>query len=292
MNKTNFLILIVLFIIFGIIGLLIVLFSSNEKNDINSTQYSYLSAVNDESIFFSVSSNINKLYEYIQLDDLSSAYNLLDKSYIETNNISYQNLLEKLNLEYGSVSFSARQMYVISNKNQYKYLVKGYIKKDTMDVATEIINTSYCILNYDVENGGFSIELITESKYLELIKNRKINFDDFFVNINNQFEYVNISESSLASLYFNDFMNDLFANPTYAYECLSTETKENYFNTYDEFLTEINNNLEYYSSIRYTGYNISNNEYKYIDNYNNEYVFTVNNVMNYTVDIKFKDSQE
>lgn len=292
MNKTNFLILIVLFVIFSIIGVLILLLSSNEKNSVNSTQYSFLTTVNDESIFFSVSSNINKLYEYIQIGDLSSAYELLDKKNAEIKDINQQNLIGKLNLEYDSVSFSARKMYVISNKNQYKYLVKGYIKKDTMDVATEIISISYCILNYDVENGGFSIELITESEYLELIKDKTINFDDFSVNINNQFEYVNISESVLASLYFNEFINDLFANPTYAYESLSTETKDNYFDTYDKFLTEINNNLEYYSNITYTGYNISNNEYRYIDNYNNEYIFLVNNVMNYIVDINFKGSQE
>lgn len=292
MSKANVIVIIILLILFSIIGVLIFIFSKNEQNSDNSTQYEQLVLVKDPSVFFSVASNVNKLYEYLQLNNTFDAYSLLNETYKKDNNITEVNLINKLNIEDVYVSFSAKEMYVVSEKEKYKYLVKGYIRKEFMDVAPKILGISCYILNYNIEEGTYSIELISEDEYSEYIKSGKISFDNFSTGSDNCFEITNISDNMLANVYFYDFMNDLYSNPEYAYERIDNETKLEYFDTYDKFIDNFNNNINYYSSIRFTGYNISGNVYRYVDNYYNEYKFTVYNVMNYTVNIKFKDSQE
>ena len=66
-----------------------------------------------------------------------------------------------------------------------------------------------------------------------------------------------------------------------AYEYLSSETKDTYFNTYDDFV----NYVEDYPSITLKEFSSNNDVVGVIDNYGNEYMFDISYVWKYNVSI-------
>lgn len=291
MNKSNFKTLIFLFIIFLIIGIFLFIFSNNYKSKDKKTEYKEIILVNDPSTFFSVTLNINKFSQYISDNDKVSAYNILDKDFAIKNNITIDNIIDIYGQSNANMTFTAKEMYVISENELYKYYVKGYLKKEQMDVFAKIESEVYYILNYDINNRVFSLELINEQDYQREIKSNNFDFKKINTNGDNMFEYTTITKSTLVNIYFYDFIRNIFSNPQYAYNSLTTDTKNIYFDTYDKFINEISNNNEYYSNIKFLEYNISNNIYYYKDNYGNVYTFIINGVMNYTVTIDFSKEE-
>ena len=292
MNKSNIKILLVLLLFFSILGIFLYVFSGKKGNDVDSTEYNEIELVNNPSVFFSVALNINKFCEYLNENNNISAYNVLDVDFTTTNSINIDNILEKYGSEYENVTFSGKEIYVVSNKELYKYYVKGYLKKEQMDEYPKIQSEVYYILNYNIDKSVFSIEIIDKEIYLKSIKSKNFVFKEIDKNSNNVFENTTIIQSSLVSMYFYDFVRNLFSNPEYAYNSLSTDTKKNNFESYESFINEINNNNEYYSNIILSEYNVSNNNYYYKDNYGNIYTFIVSGVMNYSVTIDFSEIKE
>lgn len=264
MNKRNIVTLIILAIIFVIVFLIIFLTGGNKDNV--KSEFEELTLVTNESTFLSVSNNIDKLCLYA-----SGESNKID--YISKDDINID--------EYKNLSFKATEVYVISNKYLYKYYVKGSFYVNLMDTVSKYVKDGYFILNYDINNGTYNIEVINEKKYTNA-KNEEYIFEEIDSNDYNRFEYTNLNAKSRALLYFNDFIDKLYYSNEEAYDLLSSDSKDNDFNDIKEFKKFINK----YNDIILKDYSVNGNEIGIKDNYGNEYIFEITYVLKYSVTIK------
>ena len=282
MNKANIITVLCLIIIFGFIAILLVFITDN--NNINeTTEFSDLQLLDDNSLFFTVSFNINKICEYVNDEQSEHLYNILDKEYLNNNDITIYNIIDKFYDKYVTTSFSATEIYVISKGKNYKFYVKGNLKNEVMDEIAGIKEEDFFIFNYDIEESIFSIEPITEETYLSSTTLKNIEFNNLIKNEYNTIEFVNITDENLASMYFNDFISTVFSDTETIYNKFYDSTKKKYFNTYEDFLKYVDENIAYFQNLKIDKYNVSDNTINYIDNYGNEYTFVINKIMNYKI---------
>lgn len=263
MNKKNIVTLIILAMVFIIIFLTI--FVTTNNKDKNKSEFKKLTLVTDESTFLSVSNNIDKICLYATNEDKKIELILKDEVDVE----QYKNLL-----------FKADEVYVISNIYLYKYYVKGSFYTNTMDNVSKFVKDGYFILNYDINNKSFNIEVINKKRY-ENAKDEKYIFEEIESNDYNTFEYTNLNAKSRALLYFNDFINKVYTNTEEAYNLLNEETKDKKFETVDEFKKFVN----VHNNIQLVEYSVNGNEIGIKDNYNTEYIFNISYVLKYNVKI-------
>ena len=282
MNKANIITIICLILIFCFIGILLLFIAKEDKTN-EVTEFDTIQKLDDNSLFFTVSFNINKICEYVSSNQNQALYSIMDEQYLVSNNILLNNIIDKFSEKYKNTSFTATQIYVISKGKDYMFFVKGNLKTEIMDEPANIKGEDYFLFNYDIENSIFSIEPIVKSDYLKLIDSKKFEFKNLIENEYNKIDYVNITDENLAFIYFNDFISLLFTDGTSAYNKISDVTKQNYFNTYDEFNKYFENNLEKFQTLKFTKYSVKNGIIHYADNYNNKYSFIIKNIMDYEV---------
>lgn len=296
MKKINFITILILLILLGIIAIVLFFLVKNNPNVENNSEYGEIALLDDSSLFFTVSLNINKICDYVNNDQSEELYSILDENYLKNNSLTTSNVIEKFYEKYNGTSFSAIEIYVVSNDKNYKFFVKGNLKVEIMDEPADIIAEDYFILNYDIEESIFSISPITKDLYLNYIKSKDFEFNNLTKNEYNKVDYVNITDENLAAMYFNDFISILFNDTESAYKKLSDSTKEMYFNTYEDFLKYLEDNLEYLENLKYVKYSVKNSIIHYIDNYDNKYSFIINKIMDYQVVFykseDVKDNQE
>jgi len=135
------------------VGLLIysIFFSNNNKKDIE--------IVKSSSKFYTVSNCVYRYLTYVQSKSSDNVLLTLDKRYIEENNISKNNIFEKINVLEGNYNFEGRKMYQQKlNDDTIKYYVYGYLRKEVMNpsLAEDPIDY-YVIVTLNTKNQTFSI---------------------------------------------------------------------------------------------------------------------------------------
>jgi len=269
MKKKDLVTLGVLGVVFLIIFVVMYIVKGNEKDVKEKTEFNDLTLLNDETIFLSISKNINKIAEY-SISDSSKI------SFIVKDDIDYHN--------YEYTSFKAEQIYVVSRLNLYKYYVKGNYYKDAMDTIPSFIREEYYILNYDIHTASFNIEKIDKERY-EGASEEEYIFESINQNDYNRFDYSNLSPKTRAIMYFNDFLDLMYYETKEAYNLLSSDTKSKYFNTYEDFVSFVNN----HNNISLKEYSNNDNQIAIKDNYNIEYIFEIGYVLNYNVTINMTE---
>ena len=273
MAKINLKSGIVLCLFFVIVVAIVVYFNYKEMTNVDSNEYGNIVMLDDIGLFFSVNKNINKFITYVN-DKNKDAISSITSSF------DY-NLYNK----FDSVVFSAYEIYVVSKDNHYKFFVDGYLKRDEYNSSSVINEKIYFVLDLDIINSVYLLNIIDEKSYKSFIKNNNFEYNEISINEFNSFEYDNIDEKNLPIIYFNDFYNNVFSNSKYAYDSILYDTKKEYFSSYDEFLNKIKEG--YFDNISFDGYVIEDSVYKCRDNKGNVYSFIANGVMNYTVRIEF-----
>lgn len=265
MKKRDTVTLIVLGSIFIIIFLIVIINARNSEKIKEQTEFNELTLLSDESTFMSITNNINKIFDYS--DNNSYIFDLVVKNDLNINN--YQN-----------ISFSSNEIYVVSQINKYKYYIKGTINVEMMDEIPEKVRDEYILLNYDMENTTFNIEIIDNDRYINA-KNEEYIFENINNNDYNKFDYISLSPKSKAQIYFNDFIEKMYYNPDEAYNLLTTETKNEYFQTLDEFKNFISEN----DSFSMKQFSVDKDRIGIKDTNNNEYVFEISYILRYNVTI-------
>lgn len=257
------------------------------KEDDN--KYNEINKLEDVNYFFSIENNLNIIPIYIEENNYNALYNLLNEKYIENNDIYIDNVISKFE-EYIYTIFDVTNVYVTNKDNLYKYFIKCNIRKNAYEENADVITTEYIVLNYDEKIMSYNIEFISNKKYEEYISGKKeVSFEKIKTNNFNQFTYKNITDSTLATYYLNNFIDMIYEDSKLAYSRISPESKEKYFKTYDEFLLFIKNNNNMFNDIQISSYNISGKICYCVDNYNNEYRFNTEAVSEYIVSILFKN---
>lgn len=265
MKKRDIITIVFLVIVFSVLLLIAFFFSKDSDDNDEYSEFKTLTRVRDENIFISVEKNINIIYEYAITD--SYALNYLIKNNVDVT-------------DYKQKSYKAVEMYVISNLNLYKYYVKGNLYKESIDSTAKYLKDEYYILNYDMNNRTFNIEVIDEDIYNNALNEKKV-FEVIDKNNYNKFSYTTLNNKSRAIMYFTDYIDKLYLEPEEAYNLLSTENRYGKFYDY-EFFTDF---IKKYNNISLKEYSVSDDKIGIKDNYGNEYIFEITDILKYVVSI-------
>ncbi len=148
-------ILLIIFILLIAIGLYIHDYRNQNTNHKESIK---ITLVNNYSHFFTISNAGNKYINYLKEQDKNNLMLLLNDKYIEINNITKNNVLEKLNkLEPGEYSFEARKMYQENlTEDLIRYYLYGHLNKIIMD-GYQKPDDYYLIIDLDNKNNTYAV---------------------------------------------------------------------------------------------------------------------------------------
>lgn len=306
MNKgqKKILILIVIFL-FIIILLLSCLFLNNKRskneniktNNINDTdninldveyqdesnvriEYEY-EPINNSTTFFTVKSCMEKYINNIIDEEYDRVYELLDKKYINNNNITISNIMNKID-KYNNEQIIISQMYELKGDNIEQYSIKYYI----INKSSGRKETKYAIVTFNCNDFSFSITPIKDK--LNSIKNIKLdtNRESIEKNNNNQYEYLRYTDERVAREYYEYYNMLLLYVPEDAYDFLNTTYKQKKFgNNYEKFIKYIADNKDTIQKSVLIKYSYDTNKKNYLltNNTNNTYSLTEKEFMNFEI---------
>ena len=289
-NKAKKKILIIVGIILASIACLTIILSSMINNDPgntpnkNESMKKEITLLENEATFFNIEKSINDYYYLLTNSKNNDLYTILEKDYIIENNITIDNILEKIENKYSSTSYKAKEIYYNKDSVVTYYFINGYFIDTSMseDDFKYYENVNYLVIVS--ENNNYVIRPLSNNINIEEYA-KSYSLD--YIEINNNFKIssANISEKNKLTIYINEFLNLLFLDTNKAYNMLDENTKNNY-NNYNDFKSNINDIYSKLSSVvfSYSVKKIGNiNEYDIIDNKQNKIKITEYNTMNYKI---------
>ena len=163
--KKNVFISIIIFLIIAIVAILIIMNKIEDNNIqkqnnivIQQNKYEKIEKVKSASAYFTVQSCVNKYINYVGNKDTNSLLKLLDSKYIEDNNVTKDNVLEKVENIDGLVIFEAKEMYVKEvDENNKIYYVSGILKEEGLERYITIDTDFDITVNMNFSNNIFSV---------------------------------------------------------------------------------------------------------------------------------------
>lgn len=270
--------------------------NKEEKNEVKTEQEEYLNVVENpasvingkkpklvkiENIYYCTRNSINKYFSYINKNNTQAILSVLNKDYIDKNNLETSNILSAEFMPDSIQDFNIENMYSLDGAKYTSFYVE--IRMDEKQI--------YLIINIDFENKTFDIIPSNQKEYEDKIstvvegktgEEEKIESNEY-----NSLETSNLKEEEIASKYLEDLINKMINNPQEAYKLLDEEYKNKRFKDFYDFELYIQNNKTNLQNTMLTKYSVElkdgYTQYTCIDNYENNYIFKVEYVMKYTV---------
>lgn len=249
-----------------------------------------LVAVDEYGSFFSNVNYVNNYINYIASGKSEAVYSLLYDSYIEENQITYDNVLEKVDNYSVNNSFGAYSMEVVQVGGNYIYYIKGKIYNNDYYGRSVVDENFDIILIVDFDNLSYSLFPIDDNYESKLNNIKKINIDSNNYNGVEKTEYIN--KEQICVIYLTDFINNLNNDVDKTYNLLSDDMKKVYSNveSYNEYVKQNSRNFSINADKCKVELRDDKRIYTIIDNKENTYVFTEESIMNYKVDFYLKES--
>lgn len=268
-----------------------------DKIDIDEDKYNVEKGiVKNSSLYFTSEKYLNTYFTALSENNEEETYKLLDNYYIQTNNITEDNVLEKCktNIE-KNIVFTAESMeYSLKNKI-YILNVKGYITEESYDDFYEnYYEDEYeknmieqnerthnenidIIIKLDYNNMTFSII----PNYIEDIEKIR---NEIEKNQYNQFSDELVGDIDVVNRYYSKYTENSYNDIEKAYNMLDKEYREKRFKDINEYKEYIDQKGTYSEINRYA-VNTTNNYKQYIclDEEENYYIFIETATMQYTV---------
>lgn len=209
--------------------------------------------------------------------------NLLDSNYINTNNITINNLQDYIEKEQRYILYEPLKMKALDKSRRSDYLVYGFIT----DTDNNFLGYKYLVVSLDVERRTFSIEPLNKQynsiDEIELTNsNKEIEEKD-----NNKYEDTIVNYEYVVNQYIKVYKNMFISNPELAYQYIDNEYKDKRFGSIENYKKYINSNISELKKLEINKYSIDENtDYtRYIckDIYNNYYVIKETNPMSFTL---------
>lgn len=306
--------IVIMIIIIIIITLLIILKTTKQDNNIIGNKEllegkSDIISISDAKVVeypdnrtnsFMVKQLAEEYINYVVGERKSELINIISNKYIEEENITTNNILEKV-----------KETNIQYNEN-YKTVINSlYVVKESINLESYFVNLMYCNLNnnknyniklviqIDIENSTFTIlpyKYIQKLGYdkLKLGDSCEIKHQSISKNQNNTYKMVPISKNNTAERYFNIFVDYLKYDKQSSYYLLNKQYREKRFNNINEYIKYVNDNklkeitLKAYKVYTYEDYT----QYVCVDNKDRYYIFNEKGVMNfetildtYTIDL-------
>ena len=315
--KNKILILIICFIIIICIISIILYFNKNtddpesSQNIITGEIQEFSERVKEHNEFSTVENCINKYENYINLNyneqvdelnypSLAAMYNisteeekkqailsLLDKNYVEENNISVENIYDYVDESTNQdINFTVLEINRLLNvKNSGNVTIYSVYAEKNGEV-----NGKYYIVKLDSNNESFCIYETNQSEYNNSQKvAQENNITEIEKNSNNTYIEFTTSEVQIATNYFQQFKQLLLNNPEAAYEELNEQYRDERFVVLDSFIEYVNKNIQELRLMQMYEYTVEESgdytNYVIKDQYENMYVFTEFAPNDYTVQL-------
>ena len=145
---------IVLLVILAIITVSLIIVYNQREREFKENNYVL---VNNASTFFTIDGCANKYISALSLNNKDNVMKLLDSKYIRDNNITIDNVFEKLDFKEGYYVFSSKKIYQVDLSDEYiKYYIYGLLQRDALD-EYDYGSGYYLIVNVDKNLNTFSI---------------------------------------------------------------------------------------------------------------------------------------
>lgn len=176
-DKTSGKILFVILIIFIIIGGLVIYSVKKEQKANEQTKYinNNVIALKDKNRFMTITSAINNYFNAVKYENVDNIMLILDKIYVEENNINSNNVLHKIDNYNKNYVASIRAVYQVKSYNNiYIYYVKAnLIEESVLSVEHTYIREIYYKVTINENTLAFAVAPISEKEYLNGVDNNE-----------------------------------------------------------------------------------------------------------------------
>ena len=254
-----------------------------------------IQAINDINMYAIIENILNTYINYNINGENEKIINILDSKYVKENNLTTDNVADKIKEIKGSPLFlinSINQQNISENKTIY-YVSYDLVKDKSLEEIDGLRYESFYNKNEETtieENCNININVDSEQQIFSIVPD-KLEQSDFSVEKNeyNTYEYVVLNTQKQVEMHIQDFKNKLRYKVKESYNSLDEEYRNKRFENFEKYQQYINENQKYFFDFELTKYREDNNddctEYICIDQYGNYYIFKDNGVMNYTVQL-------
>ena len=245
--------------------------------------YGYVNKYNSVTNYTATKGN-TKVTDEERNATYNEMYNILDYEYINSNNISDDEIKQIIVKYKDTDDFEINKMYFQDiEENTAIFWADISLLKEHKKVSNKII-----VGKLDTKKGLFAIIPVEISSKEIFNNNIKVSTNEIEKNEYNQCEYNIISDQQVVNDILSKFKNTILYDREDAYNnLLDEECKKNKFKDYSTFSKYIDNNLRKISNLNFVEYSINKyNDYKeYIckDKDGNVYTFHEKAVMDFTV---------
>lgn len=218
----------------------------------------------DHNRYFTIDDAIGRFFTYSAARNANGMFMLLLDDYLSSESIELENVLTRIPYENGKIYSTYQIRYTELSERIIRYDVKGYLTETAFEEAGE--KTSFdTTVYFDTENMTYAIAL--EANYLDNVSG--INDNSY-----NTYSIKNVSDSSIAMLYFADLKDNIMRK---------TDNLKDIINNYSNF--DINNHNYNAGITSYRFNNLDRTSLTIVDTNNVSYSFEIKGVLNYTVTI-------
>ena len=288
-------IIVVIIIISIVVALLLLTTSNNEEvasnntvsednnneteaePQINETKYynitnvvrTYLGALDKSKYILSDGTNYSE-----DESTKESIYNLLSTEYIESNNITVENVYDYVKDVNENITFVPLDMRISQGSNVDKFLVYGNI----VYMDSQDLEKVYVIVNIDNTNNTFSIEPIN-SEEISNINDFKFEstLNTIEKNYSNTYLNNNMSDEDISKEKFNNFKLLILRKSEDLFNLLNEEYRNKKFGDYNGFSQYIDSNYDRLRTINLSMYQVTEEDgykqYVLLDQDDRYYIF-------------------
>ena len=203
-----------------------------------------------------------------------SIYNLLSTEYIESNNITVENVYDYVKDVNENITFVPLDMRISQGQNVDKFLVYGNI----VYMDSQDLEKVYVIVNIDNTNNTFSIEPIN-SEEISNINDFKFEstLNTIEKNYSNTYLYNNMSDEDISKEKFNNFKLLILRKSEDLFNLLNEEYRNKKFGDYNGFSQYIDSNYDRLRTINLSMYQVTEEDgykqYVLLDQDDRYYIF-------------------
>ncbi len=204
--------------------------------------------INNENPFITeYGQQINSSYTYALSKGITTneqkneiIYNMLDTNYINQNDITVQNINDKIGSTNIPLIFSATKIRVMVGKTVSAYSVVGRIKRFG---ANEYLGEVAYKVTLDELNMTFTIEPLEDLNIdnLDITIEEEKSIENHEYNV---FQYSRVDELTVLQNYVSLYKNNAVNNPEIAYEYIDSQYKNARFGNIDKFKEYVDYNME------------------------------------------------
>ena len=167
--------------------------SEDEYSNITQDFIQPMQLVGDYSTFLSVEKMINNYIGKVNFSNADAIYSIMDKDYINDNNITKQNILQHIaNINKYDSEVRIREMYSQTDTSNKVYYIYGMLEKNHKGTSF------YFVLYEDLKNITYSVAHINEETYKNAVSNsQKLEEKQIEPNDYNSTIFVNAEETEI-----------------------------------------------------------------------------------------------